>query len=215
MAIHKLYYNTTTPLLLEILKALMVSDEFRPFRLVGGTALSLQLGHRISIDIDLFTDTDYDLIDFQALDKYFHEHYPYVDAPDYQIIGSGKSYYIGNHKDDSVKVDLYYTDKFMEEYLAIDKIRLAGMNEISAMKLDVISRGGRKKDFWDIHELLNHFSIQQMLDLHEKRYPYSHDSSQILKKLTDFTSADDDFNPFCLKGKHWELIKLDLIEWVK
>ncbi|HNQ82463.1 MAG TPA: hypothetical protein PKM34_02400 [Bacteroidales bacterium] len=89
------------------------------------------------------------------------------------------------------------------------------MNEISAMKLDVISGGGRKKDFWDIHELLNHFSIQQMLDLHEKRYPHSHDPSQILKKLTDFNSADDDFNPFCLKGKHWELIKLDLIEWFK
>ncbi|HNQ82464.1 MAG TPA: nucleotidyl transferase AbiEii/AbiGii toxin family protein, partial [Bacteroidales bacterium] len=66
MAIHKLFYNTTTPLLLEILKALMVSDEFRPFRLVGGTALSLQLGHRKSLDIDLFTDRDYDFIDFQA-----------------------------------------------------------------------------------------------------------------------------------------------------
>ncbi|MFW5656196.1 MAG: nucleotidyl transferase AbiEii/AbiGii toxin family protein [Bacteroidota bacterium] len=58
-----LFYNTVTPALLKILKLLMSNDLFRPFRLVGGTSLSLQFGHRKSVDIDLFTRNEYDSID--------------------------------------------------------------------------------------------------------------------------------------------------------
>lgn len=126
----------------------------------------------------------------------------------------GRTYYVGNHKHDCIKIDMWYTDNFVEDEVVVDKIRLASIPEIIAMKMDVISRGGRKKDFWDIHELKERMEIQQMLDLHQRRYPFSHDPVKILEKLTDFTQADDDFNPVCLRGKHWELIKLDLIEWV-
>lgn len=212
---NKLFYNTASPLLLEILKSLMANCLFDGFRLVGGTALSLQIGHRKSADIDLFTDSEYDSIDFDLIDKYLHQHFSYVDATIYPIIGMGKSFYVGNNKDDCIKLDLCYTDTFSEELLSIDNIRLASISEITAMKIDVISREGRKKDFWDIHELANHFSIQQMLDLHKKRYPYSHDEELILKNLTEFSRADLDFEPVCLKGKYWEIIKLDLTEWVK
>ena len=51
---NKLHYNTVTPLLLSILRTCMSAKEFDSFRLVGGTALSLQLGHRMSVDIDLY-----------------------------------------------------------------------------------------------------------------------------------------------------------------
>jgi len=64
---NKLYYNTTSPLLLSILKKLMESKEINPFRLVGGTALSLHRGHRLSVDIDLFADARYSSIDFEAI----------------------------------------------------------------------------------------------------------------------------------------------------
>ena len=63
----KLHYNTVTPLLLSVLKTLMAAKEFDPFRLIGGTALSLYRGHRKSIDIDLFSDAPYDSIDFGAI----------------------------------------------------------------------------------------------------------------------------------------------------
>jgi hypothetical protein len=92
---------------------------------------------------------------------------------------------------------------------------LASIGEITAMKIDVISRGGRKKDFWDIHEVKEDITVQQMLGLHEKRYPFNHDPALILEKLTDFLIADQDFDPICLRGKHWEIIKLDLIDMVK
>ena len=82
------------------------------------------------------------------------------------------------------------------------------------MKIDVISRGGRKKDFWDLHELLIEYSLQEMLALHKKRAEYTHDESRIWKSLTEFTKADEEYDPICLRGKYWEFIKEDIEEFV-
>lgn len=210
----KLHYNTTTPLLVSVLQKLMGITEFAAFRLVGGTGLSLQRGHRLSVDIDLFTNASYSSIDFEVLDMNLRSNWIYVDSTDIFPAGMGKSFFIGTGKDECIKLDLYYTDDFIDDYVKIDGIRMASVPEILAMKMDVIGRGGRKKDFWDLHELLNDFSLSAMLGLHQKRYPYSHNSIQIIEKLTDFSQADNDFDPICLRGKHWEIIKLDIIEFV-
>ncbi len=207
-----LHYNTITPLLRSVLAALMSAEEFDPFRLVGGTALSLYYGHRMSIDIDLFTDAEYGSVDFKEIDVYLRRNYKYIETNDYDVIGMGKSYYIGEDANACIKLDLFYTDPFIHEALLIDNIRLASVEEIIAMKMDVIQRTGRKKDFWDIHELSKHYTLNEMFELHKQRYPYSHDQELLTSKFTDFSEADDDFEPDCLRGKHWELIKLDLIE---
>lgn len=212
---NKLYYNTVTPLLSSVLKTLMAAKEFNVFRLVGGTALSLYRGHRESVDIDLFTDAEYDSIDFNTIDAFLRSTYPYVDTNNYNVIGMGKSYYVGQNKDDCIKLDLFYTDEFINETQLIDDIRLASIEDIIAMKIDVVSRGGRKKDFWDIHELKDNYSFEQMLALHEKRHSYTHDSTLIRNNFSDFTIADQDFDPICLREKHWEVIKLDMIDFAK
>ncbi len=124
----------------------------------------------------------------------------------------GKSYTIGNDKNNSVKLDVFYSDPFVRELIEEDEIRLASIEEIIAMKFDVIQRGGRKKDFWDLHELLDKYSISQMVALHEERYPFSHDEKTILMNLINFENADNDFDPVCLKGKYWEFIKADFEE---
>lgn len=201
-------------MLRKILEELMMATVFADFRLVGSTALSLHKGHRMSIDIDLFTDADYGTLDFEAIDVYLRENYPYVDSNGFDIIGFGKSYFIGNTEDDAIKLDLFYTDPFIDEIVEVDSIRLASVEEIIAMKLDVILRTCRKKDFWDIHELKEDYTIDEMFALHEKRYPYSHDRETLLQKFTDFEEADDDFEPDCLRGKHWEFIKLDMIDFI-
>jgi len=82
-------------------------------------------------------------------------------------------------------------------------------------EIDVVGRGGRKKDFWDLHELLSDYSIEQMLQLHQERYPYTHNKKEILSNFIKFKAADADFDPVCLKGKYWELIKLDLLDALK
>jgi hypothetical protein len=89
---------------------------------------------------------------------------------------------------------------------------MATVEEIIAMKLDVVQRGGRKKDFWDLHELFEKYSLSQMLALHGQRYPYSHNRDLIIENFTNFTIADEEFNPICYKGKYWEFIKEDIQE---
>lgn len=206
-----LHYNTVTPTLRKILEHLMTVQEFSKFNLVGGTSLSLQKGHRESVDIDLFTEAAYKSIDFKNIDSFLRKQYAYVDAYTDQEIGMGISYYIGDSSTNSVKLDLYYTEPFIRAFKEIDGIRLASVEDIIAMKLEVISQGGRKKDFWDIHELIHDFSIDQMVGFHKERYPHGHDTAAIISGFKNFEIADGELDPKCLRHKYWEVIKLDMI----
>ncbi len=208
-----LYYNILGTLLLNVLKTLMEADEFKAFRLVGGTALSLYRGHRKSDDLDMFSDVPYGSIDFRAIDKFLRKTYSYVDTIAYKDVGLGRSYYIGNSKDDCIKLDLFYTGRFIQIISQTDGIRMAAIEEIIAMKIDAILRGGRKKDFWDMHELMDDYPMEKMISFHKERYSYNHDPIQIRNSFSNFETADGDFDPICLKGKHWEIIKLDMIDF--
>lgn len=208
-----LHWNTVNDLLKDSLLLLMEAEEFKEFRLVGGTSLSLQLGHRMSIDIDLFTDAGYGSVDFDAIETFLVANFAYVTGIG-GLPGMGKSYFIGTGKHNAVKLDLYYTDKFIRPILLEDDIRLASIEDIIAMKIDVVQRESRKKDYWDLHELLQHYSIDAMLALHEERYPYGHDRQLILQRLKASDEADDDFDPECLRGKYWEFIKEDIQELI-
>lgn len=206
-----LYYNTISSLLKNILETLMSASLLENFRLVGGTSLSLQIGHRMSVDIDLFSDATYGSINFNEIEGYLQYTFPYVDA--FSDLGPavGKSYSVGADKNNAVKLDIYYTDEFIQPPIVTDNnIRLATVEEIIAMKVDIIQRGGRKKDFWDLHAVIDRYNIEKMLELHSLRYPYGHDRDLIINNLTDFSYADDDFNPICLHGKYWEFIKEDI-----
>lgn len=210
---YKLHYNTVTPLLKSILEKLMEAKEFNKFRLVGGTALSLYCGHRMSVDIDLFTEAEYGTIDFDGIEDYLVKQFTYVDFNKLPV-GMGKSYFVGYDSQNAIKLDLYYTEPFIDNVVEIDAIRMATIEEIIAMKIDVIQRTGRKKDYWDLHELKDQYNIKDMLAFHLKRYPYTHNEKQILNNFVDFKEANDDFDPVCLRDKYWEFIKLDLIDFV-
>ena len=210
---HKeLQYRTVKPILRSTLERLMRIDEFRPFRLVGGTSLSLRYGHRISDDIDLFTDAEYGSIDFQLLQEILRREFPYCQGDCGEIVSFGTSYLVGNSKEDNVKLDLFYTDPFIRPMDQIESIRMASLDDIVAMKMDVISRGGRKKDFWDLHILRNKYTVEQMLSLYKERYPYGATDEECIAGLTNFSVADSDPDPTCLLGKIWQLIKLDFVE---
>ena len=75
----------------------------------------------------------------------------------------GVSYFVGNSREDAVKLDLFYTDDFIGNMTIEDDIRLASIEDIIAMKLDVVVRGGRKKDFWDLHELSKTYSPMKIV----------------------------------------------------
>jgi len=210
-----MYWETVSDKLKSSLYMLMQAELFNDFRLVGGTALSLHLGHRISVDIDLFTDKPYGSINFEKIDEFLKKNYAYVDANFDLIPGMGRSYFLGDSPNNTIKLDVYYTnDPFMHPFVEIDGIRMATLEEIVSMKIDVVQRGGRKKDFWDLHEVIPKFSLEQMLKLHSQRHKWTHDEKLILANFTDFKHADSDFEPICLRQKNWEFIKDDLIEFV-
>lgn len=211
-----LHYETITPLLKNILNDIMENPVFDPFYLVGGTSLSLRLGHRKSVDIDLFTNAPYDSLDFSVFEKFFQDNYQYYYCSDRTgIVGFGRSYYVGESEDENIKVDLFYHDEIVDPCDRMDNIRIASLEDVIAMKVDVVARSGRKKDFWDLHELLNTYSVSEMIEFHKYRYESTHDRNQIVANFTNFSCADEDLDPVCLKGKEWELIKLDFVERIK
>ncbi len=127
-----LKYQTVSPLLKDILDALMREPLFEQFRLFGGTNLSLRYGHRYSVDIGLFSDAEYQSLDFGKLEDYLKANFPYYDCLDKSdIVSFGIGYYIGNSKDDFVKVDLMYTDPYISDVEIVDGVRMASVEDIS------------------------------------------------------------------------------------
>ena len=193
----------------------MSNPLFDPFRLVGGTNLSLRYGHRMSDDIDLFTDAEYRSLDYGVFEKFLESNFSYYyNSDDTSIVSFGRGYLVGNSPKEYVKIDLMYADPFINDAEVIDGVRLASVEDIIAMKMNVVLRGGRKKDFWDLHHLMNDYSVTQMLELHEKRHPWEHDGKILRKQMVDFSIADKLLDPHCLLNKDWDYIKLDIIDAV-
>jgi len=215
MSLH-IHKQTVNDLLWNCLVKLMSLEKLANFRLVGGTSLSLLLGHRMSVDIDMFTDAEYGTIDFSEILKILKTEFEFIEGHNnWNNKTMGNSCYIGVSELKTIKLDLFYTEPFIYPIISYDDIRLSSLEEIVAMKLDVIGRGGRKKDFWDTYELLNHFDLPDMLAIYSKRYPYNFSHDELIKQLTNFEKADNDFEPNCLRGNYWELIKLDFEEIIK
>lgn len=210
----KIFKNTISPQLWDILQRLMSLESLQKFRLVGGTSLSIQIGHRESVDIDLFTDESYKSINFHFIEKDLKNNFPYVIGNFKEPNGLGIACFIGSNENNSLKLDLFYTDPFAFQLVIYDNIRMASTEEIAAMKLEVIGSTGRKKDFWDLHELLDHYSLKQLFKFYKQRYPFGYSEAELLEKLVDFSVADDDFDPKCYRQKYWELIKLDFGELI-
>lgn len=111
------------------------------------------------MDIDLFTDAAYRSVDFNQLEEILNKTFPYVERSSIELVGMGKSYFIGNTENDLVKLDLFYTDTFVFPLITEQNIRFSSIEEVIAMKFEIIAQGGRKKDFWDIHELLESYTL--------------------------------------------------------
>lgn len=195
----------------------MAIPELSDFRLVGGTALSLLRGHRLSVDIDMFCDGPYGEIDFAFIFEvikmafsYVDETSPFVSTPD-QSNNLGLYLFIGNNEETSIKTDILYWDApFLYPSIEEQGIRLASIEDIGAMKLDAISRGGRKKDFWDLAEILKTHSMATLFEIYKKKYPWF-EIKDVVNGLSDFTIADRMPDPICNKKKNWEMVKNEII----
>lgn len=211
----KLHYETVSPFLQETLLKIMTNPVFRKFILIGGTCLSLQLGHRRSLDIDLFTDMDYGTMDTKAIKDYFVKNFPYMERLDsLDQSALGYSIYAGNSSKDKLKIDLFYTEKFIFPHIEVDKIRMADTREIAAMKIGAIAQEEpRQKDFWDIHELSQEYTFHDMLNWGIQRNEWAVSEESILKgfrKIDFIEEAQEGIDGF--RGNYWSLVKDDLKE---
>lgn len=201
-----LYKQTTTPFLFETLENLMQWQELQNFRLVGGTGLSLQLGHRQSIDIDLFTDVEFNIQDLARMLK------KRIPESEIRILSFGLTIYISTSKSMNLKIDLMETDKYIRPEIIIEGIRFAHIEDIAAMKLEAITSQNTKKDFYDIAELLNHYTIDQLFSFYAERYPYK-DIKQVLENFTFFSEdCELEFEPYSLNNADWLSVKFLLID---
>lgn len=206
-----LRYETVAPELLDALLKLMYEDAFDNFYLVGGTALALQLGHRKSVDIDLFTHLPYGEMDLTSIRNSLLRNFPHVanieTLNERQII---YSLYIGNSSANEIKLDLCYDDATIFPIVKVDGIKMACDKEIAAMKMLAITTGNRRKDFWDIHELLDRYPLDNMIEWGLQRYPYSLDREEILQSLLNVWEIEDKTDVISLKGGYWEFVADDI-----
>ena len=194
-----LYYSTVKSTTLDLLKRLMNLSELSAFSLAGGTALTLRYGHRISVDLDLFSSVDFDS-DFiiNVLSKEFSA----------LVIHSTNNIGIFCYIDD-VKVDFvkYHYFPIIAPVENENGIRILNDCDIIAMKVNAILRRGVKKDFWDIAELMQHYTIENFIDCYMQKYPNQRQLISIPRALTYFEDAEKSENPICLKDQTWEKVK--------
>lgn len=156
-----LHKETVSKEMWELLQKLMKEEILKDFTLVGGTALSLMLGHRLSIDIDLFTTNPFNE---KSVLNYLSNNYPV------EIKNTFENTLL--LKISEIKVDiLAHQYQWQLPTITKEDIRLASLEDIGAMKLHAIFQdGSRIKDFVDMHFLLEHNSLKTYLDFYQKKY---------------------------------------------
>ena len=215
----RLHYDTVSTPLLSILRRLMSSEVFKDFRLVGGTALALQRGHRRSVDIDLFTDLDYADMPVEDMKNYLEKEFPlHKGAESMGMPSNGYHIFLSEGLEPPIKVDFFYTEPFIFPAIEEEGLRLADQREIAAMKICVIcNQIYRQKDYWDIHDLLEDYSLSEMIQWALQRDPYSFTKDDIIKGLQQVNQVEESpMGIVSLKPlSYWELKVLDLMEEVK
>lgn len=200
-----LSFQTVEPHALELLRRLMAMPLLSGTRLVGGTSLALQYGHRNSVDLDFFGSLDDDLLAFRdSLESIGHVN----------VIKESKSIRI--YDIDGVKIDFvdYSRYSWIADAVEEDGLRLASPKDIAAMKVNAIEGRGTRKDFIDIYFLLQHYSLNEILGFYREKYP-EHSSFRALMSLSYFEDAEKQIMPKMYATDSWDEMKAYIIKEVE
>jgi predicted nucleotidyltransferase component of viral defense system len=189
--------------LLETLSSqLFITD----FYLAGGTCLALQIGHRRSIDFDFFIPGDFEtstIINRLA------------QIRSYQRDNEEKNTINGSLN--GVRISFFgYRYDIIDDFKTFNKIRLAGLKDIAAMKLEAIAGRGSKKDFIDLYFLLQQYTLEEIFSFHALKYgiglsnQYHH-----LKSLVYFADAETEAMPVMITPLDWNYVKNQIISFTK
>ena len=192
--------QTVLPDTLELLKVLMRQPLLADMRLVGGTSLALQYGHRRSVDLDFFGHTTEDV---DELTDMMH------DCAD-NVVRSNctkriKAYFLNNVKVDVVNYDY----KWIDEPVLEDGLRLASPKDIAAMKVNAVMGRGTKKDFVDVYFLLQHYSFEELIQFYLRKYTDGSEYRALLS-MSYFADADPQPMPYMFQQVDWDTIKNEI-----
>ena len=191
-----LHYETITPETHSLLEKLSDLSVLKDARLVGGTALALQLGHRTSTDLAFFGRINADSEELRDILR---------EIGSVEVASVSKNiniFWLNGIKVDMVNYPYPWLDLPIEE----NRVRLASLNDIAAMKIAAIVNRGTKKDFIDLYTLLQSFSLDNILDMYSRKYS---DGSLfiVMKSLIYFDDAETDPMPNVLNDATWEDVK--------
>ena len=197
--------QTIQPDTLELLKHLSAFPELSATRLVGGTALALQYGHRMSVDLDFFGQLPQDKEELIAIAKQIGE-----------VVVFNKSNFILQMTINNVKVDFvdYSRYEWIDEPVRGDGFVLASDKDIAAMKVNAIMGRGTRKDFVDLYVLLQHYSLAEILDFYMQKYP-EYSEYRALLSMTYFEDAEMQDMPKMFIDTPWDKMKKSITQAVK
>jgi len=200
-----LHLQTIHPDTLELLRKLSLLPELSQMRLVGGTALALQYGHRQSIDLDFFgemTNTPDEIINKMS------------EFGDCVVLNNQKS--ILQLVVSGVKVDVidYSLYKWIDSPVCENGLKLASVQDIAAMKINAIEGRGSRKDFIDVYMLLKKYSLDEILGFYKQKYP-NYSIFRALLSLTFFEDAERESMPIMFIDDSWEQMKNNILSVVE
>lgn len=194
-----MFTKTLFPDTLRAIQLVSGLPETKKAYLAGGTTLALQIGHRISVDLDFFTQYEFNEAELSAKLAYI---------PEFVQDGTAKWTVWG--KIGRTKFSLfYYKYPLLEKTVLFEGIQLASLADIAAMKIHAIEGRGTRRDFVDVYFLSKKYSLKQMLDFYQEKYTVLEDHLySILRSLDYFEDAEQEHQmPQMLTEVSWEEVK--------
>jgi predicted nucleotidyltransferase component of viral defense system len=194
-----LHPDTIQPYTKSLLDRLSRQGELSGFKLVGGTALSLQVGHRISTDLDIFINTDFDVDPIAKLFDTYAEVSIYAKKKNLlQIFVGGVKVDFACHKYGWLKQGIRYNNIF-----------IASIDDIVAMKLGAILSRAKKRDFIDLAALLTIRPLNQILEAFISKYK-QRTTLHVIRAMNYFVDAEEDKEPLKILDDRftWEKSKM-------
>jgi len=204
----ELFWNTVTADMRGILNEFSRSQVGGKFYLAGGTALSLQLGHRLSVDLDFFSPTEDIPTIRPVLEKSLAAFQPTLADSAW-----GNLVYLARN----IRIGFYgYGYELVAPLVEDETMRLASVEDIALMKLDALLARAARKDFYDLYFICQKVSLRKILNLAPKKYPSTRDfETQTVKRLTYFENAEQDVEPTLLHPASLQSVKEYFIEQAK
>ena len=192
--------QTVLPDTLELLKVLIQQPLLKDMRLVGGTSLALQYGHRRSVDLDFFGMTTEDVDELTDMMRECSK-----DLVKGSCTKRIKTYFLNGVKVDVVNYDYKWIDDVVEG----GGLRLASPKDIAAMKVNAVMGRGTKKDFIDVYFLLQHYSFDELIKFYLQKYTDGSEYRALLS-MSYFADADPQPMPYMYQQVDWETIKNEI-----